>query len=132
MTKIKSKCTFVLNGDTFFNEFRGSFSGAFYDKRKDKWLIYTGHTGEKQIFYAKTPDGYLFGSEMRFMVETLKSNDLPVTIDKIGSYLSLTNGFCIEDRTLVEEIHKLTAGHFIRVSSGELEKKQYHRFSNRP
>lgn len=120
------------NGDAFFNEFRGSFSGALYEKKEDKWLIYTGHIGEKQVFYSKTPDGFLFGSEMRFMVETLKLNSLPVTIDKTGAYLSLTNGFCIEDRTLVEEIHKLTAGHYIRLSSGEFRIIQYHHFSNKP
>lgn len=120
------------NGETFFNEFRGSFSGALFDKKEDKWLVYTGHTGEKQVFYARTPDGYLFGSEMRFMVETLKQNSLPVTIDKTGAYLSLTHGFCIEDRTLVEEVHKLIAGHYIRISSSEFEIIQYHRFSNKP
>ena len=120
------------NGETFFNEFRGSFSGALFDKKENKWLVYTGHTGEKQIFYASTPDGYLFGSEMRFMVETLKQNSLPVTIDKTGAYLSLTHGFCIEDRTLVKEVHKLVAGHYIRISSGEFEIIQYHRFSNKP
>ena len=120
------------NGEAFFNEFRGSFSGALFDKKEDKWLVYTGHTGEKQVFYTRTPDGYLFGSEMRFIVETLKLHSLPVTIDKTGAYLSLTHGFCIEDRTLVEEVHKLIAGHYIRILSGEFEIIQYHRFSNKP
>lgn len=120
------------NGDTFFNEFRGSFSGALYDKRSNKWLIYTGHTGEKQVFFSKTPDGFLLGSEMRFVVEALKLNALPVSLDMTGAYLSLTNGFCIEDRTLVKEVHKLIAGHFIRIISGELEIIRYHRFSNKP
>lgn len=123
---------YLSHGDAFFNAFRGSFSGALYDKKENKWLVYTGHTGEKQIFYSKTPDGFLFGSEMRFMVESLKSNRLPVTIDKTGAYLSLTHGFCIEDRTLVREIHKLIAGHYLRLTSRGLEVIQYHRFSNKP
>ena len=119
-------------GESFFNLFRGSFSGALYDKVADKWIIYTGHTGEKQVFYAKVPGGYLFGSEMRFMVESLKLNNLPVTIDRTGCYLSLTHGFCIEDRTLVAEVHKLIAGHFIRLTPKGMEIIQYHRFSNKP
>ena len=123
---------YKLCGDAFFSEFRGSFSGALFDKKKDKWIVYTGHTGEKQVFYAKTPEGYLFGSEMRFMVETLKKNSLPVTIDEIGAYLSLSNGFCIEDRTLVEEVHKLIAGNYICLTSDDFEIIKYHRFSNRP
>lgn len=123
---------YLSHGDAFFNSFRGSFSGALYDKKVNKWLVYTGHTGEKQVFYSKTSGGYLFGSEMRFMVESRKSNHLPVTIDKTGAYLSLTHGFCIEDRTLVNEVHKLIAGHYLRLTSKGLEVIQYHRFSNKP
>lgn len=123
---------YQIEGEAFFNAFRGSFSGAIYDKQKDKWIIYTGHTGEKQVFYTKTPDGYLFGSEMRFMVETLKNNQLPVSIDETGTYMSLTHGFCIENRTLVSEVHKLIAGHYLRLTSDGLEIIQYHRFTNKP
>lgn len=123
---------YEANGETFFDSFRGSFSGALYDKASDKWIIYTGHTGEKQVFYAQVPGGYLFGSEMRFMVESLKHNELPVTLDKTGCYMSLTHGFCIEDRTLVSEVHKLIAGHYIRLTQSGLDIIQYHRFSNKP
>ena len=123
---------YEANGETFFDSFRGSFSGALYDKAADKWIIYTGHTGEKQVFYAQVPGGYLFGSEMRFMVETLKKNKLPVTLDKTGCYMSLTYGFCIEDRTLVSGIHKLIGGHYIRLTPSGLDIIQYHRFSNKP
>lgn len=123
---------YEANGETFFDSFRGSFSGALYDKAAEKWIIYTGHTGEKQVFYAQVPGGYLFGSEMRFMVESLKHNKLPVTLDKTGCYMSLTHGFCIEDRTLVSEVHKLIAGHYIRLTPSGVDIIQYHRFSNKP
>lgn len=123
---------YEVEGESFFDAFRGSFSGVLFDKKEDKWIIYTGHTGEKQVFYAQTPDGFLFGSEMRFMVNTCKKNGLPISIDKAGAYLSLTHGFCIEDKTLVSEIHKLIAGHYIRLVQGRLEIIRYHRFSNEP
>ena len=123
---------YEVEGESFFNAFRGSFSGALFDKREDKWIIYTGHTGEKQVFYAKTPDGFLFGSEMRFLVETCKYNELPITIDKIGAYFSLTHGYCLEDRTLVSEVHKLIAGHYLRLTKFGMEIIQYHRFTNQP
>ena len=40
------------NGDAFFADFRGEFSGAFYDKALDKWLVFTNHTGTNPVFYA--------------------------------------------------------------------------------
>lgn len=119
-------------GEAFFNAFRGSFSGALYDKKADKWIVYTCHTGEKQVFYTSLENGFLMASEMRFMVETMKANHLHPEVDEVGCYFSLTHGFCIEDRTLVKEVHKLIAGHYLRIQHGKLEVVQYHRFSNKP
>lgn len=120
------------NGEAFYNAFRGSFSGALYDKQEDKWIVFTCHTGEKQVFYRQEPDGFLVASEMRFMVEIMKANQIRPEIDEIGCYFSLTHGFCIEDRTLVKDVHKLIAGHYLRIQNGQLEVIQYHRFTNKP
>ena len=119
-------------GDTFFNDFRGSFSGLFYDKAQDRWLIYTNHVGDKQVFVYKTTDGYIFASEIGFIADTCKINDMPISLDKTGAYMALTFGFCIEDRTLIQEVRKLCAGHYIKLQNGLIEDIQYHRFSNKP
>lgn len=119
-------------GDDFFNAFRGSFSGILYDKNQDKWLIYTDHIGEKQVFVSKVLDGYLFGSEMRFIVGTRKVNNFSCTLDEVGAYFTITHGFCIENLTLVQEVHKLTAGQYFRLQRGKLEQLTYCRFTNNP
>ena len=126
------KMMYFRNGEAFFNEFRGSFSGAFYDKHENKWIIYTDHIGDKQVFYTETPDGYLFGSEIGFLVGARKRNGLPVSIDETGCYMSLTHGFCIDDRTLVKEVHKLIAGHYYRLTSEGFSICRYHQFDNTP
>lgn len=123
---------YARNGDAFFNEFRGSFSGVFYDKNADKWLIYTNHIGDKQVFYSKTSYGCLFGSEIGFLAECRKKNSLPVSVDETGCYMTLTHGFCIDDRTLVKEVHKLIAGHYCRVTSEGIGVFRYHQFDNTP
>lgn len=123
---------YLGNGDSFFNEFRGSFSGALYDKQNNKWLVYTDHVGDKQIFYTETPDGYIFGSEIGFLVDARKANGLTVTVDETGCYMTMTHGFCIEDRTLVNEVHKLIAGHYYELTPNGLRTIRYHQFSNIP
>ena len=123
---------YLNDGDTFFNEFRGSFSGALYDKEQDKWLVYTDHIGDKQVFYTKTEKGLVFGSEIGFLVETRKLNHLPVSIDETGCYMSLTHGFCIDDKTLVNEVHKLIAGHYYEFTKNGLRVRKYHQFDNKP
>ena len=123
---------YLRNGDSFFNEFRGSFSGALYDKQQEKWIIYTDHIGDKQIFYTETPEGYIFGSEIGFLVNARKINNLPVTVDETGCYMTLTHGFCIDDKTLVKEVHKLIAGHYYELTPSGLRILRYHQFSNIP
>lgn len=123
---------YLRNGESFFNEFRGSFSGALYDKQQEKWIIYTDHIGDKQIFYTETPEGYIFGSEIGFLVNTRKINNLPVTIDETGCYMTLTHGFCIDDKTLVKEVHKLIAGHYYELTPSGVRILRYHQFSNIP
>ena len=123
---------YSISGEKFFNEFRGSFSGVLFDKTNDTWLIFTDHIGDKQVFYSGLNGCLLFGSEMRFMVETLKANNIPVKLNNTGAYLVLTHGFVIEDHTLVSEVKKLTAGHYLKVDSKGVHEIQYHRFTNQP
>lgn len=124
---------YKINGDDFFKDFRGSFSGLFYDKKQDKWLIYTNHIGDKQVFlYKIADDEYIFASEIGFIVDTLKSNGFSVSLNKTGAYFALTHGFVIEDKTLVQGVSKLIAGTYYKLDNGELTEVTYHRFSNTP
>ncbi|MBO4264074.1 MAG: hypothetical protein J5871_05285 [Bacteroidales bacterium] len=119
-------------GETFFNAFRGSFSGVLYDKKADKWLVYTDHIGDKQVFWAQTRDGWLLGSEIGFLAGTLQANGLPLTLDETGAYQVLTHGFTFESRTLLREIHKLIPGRYWKLEKGQWEHLRYHRFHNTP
>jgi len=120
------------NGETFFEEFRGSFSGLFYDKKKDKWIIYTNHIGDKQIFYYKMEDRIIFGSEINYLVSYMKNNKISYTFDEIGAYFILTYGYMLEDYTLFKEIKKLNAGKYIKIDNNKFEVKTYHEIDNTP
>lgn len=118
---------------TFYNEFRGSFLGFVYDKRKDEWLFYTDHIGDKQIFYAHLSEGgCLVATEMSYMVDTMRLNGQKLTPNRDAAYMAITLGYVIENNTLVEEISKLVAGHYLVLSDGNVAECQYHRFSNVP
>jgi asparagine synthase (glutamine-hydrolysing) len=121
------------HGEDFFNQFRGSFSGVFFDKLAKKWIIYTDQIGDKQIFYFLLPDGIVFGSEMAFVLDYLKKNDFNITLNLTGAYLCLTCGFMIEDHTLVDEIKKLQAGHYLKIdANNKVDIIKYHEFNNIP
>ena len=120
-------------GDAFFKDFRGSFSGIFYDKKQDKWLVYTNHIGDKQVFLYKLSDNdFLFASEIGFIVDTLKKNKIEISVNNIGVYFALTHGFVIEDKTLVKGVEKLIAGNYYKIEKNILSEHKYHRFTNKP
>ncbi len=120
------------HGESFFNHFRGSFSGVFVDKKKEIYLVYTNHIGDKQVFYTGTPDHFIFGSEPGWVFDYCKKHNLPLSLDEEAAYMLLTYGFFVENQSLAREVRKLTAGHYLRIKNGKFEEIQYHRFSNEP
>ena len=119
-------------GEAFYLPWRGSFCGLLYDKQEGKWLLFTNHIGDKQLFYASTESGYLVSTEMDCLVRTMKQNELPLTLNHDAVYFTITHGFMIEDHTIAQEIKKIPAGHYLRIQNGESKLIRYHRFTNKP
>lgn len=119
-------------GECFFNQFRGSFSGVFIDKKKDLMLVYTNHIGDKQVFYTGSPAHFVFASEPGWVFDYCKKNELPLSLDEAAAYMLLTYGFFLENQTLAKEIRKLTAGHYLKIQNGLVDEIEYHRFHNDP
>lgn len=123
---------YKLNGAEFFNEFRGSFSGVFFDKSNDLKIIFTDQIGDKQIFYSEINNELTFGSEINYIIENFTKSNISYTLNTTSAYNLLTFGFLIEDGTLVNEIHKLIAGHYILLKNGKIEIKCYYKLDNTP
>ncbi|MCK9453308.1 MAG: hypothetical protein M0Q90_16545 [Bacteroidales bacterium] len=123
---------YETNGETFFNEFRGSFSGIFRDKKRDITLIFTDHIGSKQVFYSKVNEQFVFGSEINFIVDFYRNNDQAYHLNKNAAYFLLTYGFMVEEHTLFQEIKKLVAGHYIKMAGQNTEIIRYHLLDNTP
>ena len=119
-------------GETFYLPWRGSFCGLLYDKKEQKWIVFTNHIGDKQVFYAQVDGSILLSTEMDMLVQTLKQNDVSLSLHREAVYFTITHGFMIEDQTIANEIKKLPAGHYLRIQNGKTELLQYHRFTNKP
>lgn len=117
------------NGETFFNEFRGSFSGIFIDKKSNKKLIYTDHIGTKPIFYH---NDNIIASDIKWIVEILRNNKKSYSFDQIGAYCLLTYGFMIDKMTLIKEVKRLLAGNYIILENTNQDIKEYFKLENIP
>ena len=119
-------------GETFFNRFRGSFSGAFFDKSANKWLIYTNHTGDNPIFYALFDEEFHVGSQVTYLIDALKNTKHSLHFDEDGAYQILTFGFMERNNTFAKEIRRLRGGTYLRIVHGKAEVCEYHMFRKHP
>lgn len=119
-------------GDRFFNEFRGSFSGALYDKRDNKWLVYVSHIGDKQVFHTEIGGEHIFASDIADVVAYMHKRGIHVEMDSEAAYLILTRGSVVENKTTIVGVDRLSAGRYYELKDGQLQDLQYHRFSNTP
>ena len=61
---------YILNNKSkvFFNEFRGTFSGACYSVEEKKWIVYTNHVGDKPVFYYCKDDIFVASTSLLALV----------------------------------------------------------------
>ena len=117
-------------GNLFFNDFRGSFAGALYDKTLSKWIIFTDHLGTKFIYYSYVNGIFLCSLMMDNMYKLLRNNNIEYKLDLAGAYMQLSYGFMLEDYTLCNEIKKIQPGDYIILQDNILSICPYFRLKN--
>lgn len=118
------------NGDCFFEDLRGSFAGALYDKEQGKWIIFTDHLGSKFIYYSFVGGVFICSLMMDNMYKLLMNNNIRYHLDVTGAFMELSYGFMLEDYTLCEEIKKIQPGDFIVIKDGNLSVHSYFKLKN--
>lgn len=116
--------------ETFPNVLRGSFSGFFYDKKKDLFLLFNDHIGDKMLFYFEDEHGVAFASDWPILYHSL-GDRCPTNINEHFCWSMLTYGYSPVYETPITAIHRLGAGEYICISNQQCRRKHYHHFSNK-
>jgi len=110
----KTDSEVVLNaldawGEKALNRFNGMFALALWDRKKRKLLLARDRYGIKPLYYAQQGNTFSFGSEQKAI---LANPEFGRSIDKSAllEYFTFQNIFT--DRTLLNDIKLLPAGHF--------------------
>ncbi len=94
-------------------KFNGMFSFAFFDKRGKKLFLGRDRYGIKPLYYSRQGDLFLFGSEQKAITSHPKFKK-KLNKKALFEYFTFQNIFT--DKTLLEDIKILKAGHWLSVN----------------
>jgi asparagine synthase (glutamine-hydrolysing) len=109
-------------GDDAVERFRGMFAFALWDARKRRLLLVRDRLGVKPLYYAVTPTGVVFGSEIKSILEDPEVSR-EWSAEAIDAYLALQ--YVPAPSTIYKGIHKLPPGHRLVAEQGRTSISQY-------
>lgn len=124
--------SYQKNGNQFFNELKGSYYGFLFDKKKNKWIIFSDHISSKPVYFAKFQNHICFANNYIELVNHLKQNEQQVTLNEQAAYLLLSYGYVFEDITITNEIKRLMVGYSAVVQNGSLQFENFYTLTNNP
>ena len=109
-------------GEEAVHRFRGMFAFALWDEPRRRLLLVRDRLGIKPLYYAVTPTGITFGSEIKSLLE---DPDVPKdwSGEALDAYLALL--YVPGPQTIYRHIHKLPAGHLLVAEDGRASVRRY-------
>src|SRR5579884_264170 len=101
---------------------RGMFAFAIYDRRNRSLLLARDRLGKKPLHYATDGDWFLFGSEIKSLLEA--SPGL-IEINREGILNYFYFGYIPDPESAFKRIHKLPPGHLLELRNGSVTVKRY-------
>lgn len=109
--------------DMLLDKIEGMFAICIYDIRKRIVYLARDRYGEKPLYYLQNKDEFVFASELKAFQPNLNK----YSIDKKALNFYLALSYIPAPYTIYYEIRKLEASHYLKISEGNIENKQYYR-----
>ncbi len=109
-------------GEECVHDLNGQWAFAIWDSKRERLFLSRDRLGVRPLFYAKTSDGLLFGSEIKSL---LAVPSLPRAIDLQALDELFTFWITLPPRTIFEGVSELPPGHSLVLERGELRVQSY-------
>ncbi len=116
---------YLNKGECFFENFRGVFSGVFYDKKLSKVIIFSDHIGTKHIYYYFFNKELYISSSINELYTFFSNNNIKYSLSEEASYMLLTYGYMLNDNTLCDNIKRLEPGSYIVFENNKMTIKTF-------
>nr|WP_321353565.1 asparagine synthase-related protein [uncultured Draconibacterium sp.] len=120
-------------GIEYLNSLRGSLCGSIYDKIKKEYIVFTNHIGDQKLYYAETANSIYIGSDLFELASSLRKESVKLNLNLNAAYSLLSFGYLIDNATLVSEIKRIPAGHYLYIDqNGNSQLLKYFELNNQP
>ena len=103
------------DGAECVNQLNGMFAFAIWDAREHVLFAARDHFGIKPFYYAFNDEFFIFASEIKALFQTELIQPRP---NPAGLIDYLTFQFCLGEKTLFQDIHRLLPGHTLLLKPG--------------
>ncbi len=108
-------------GKEAVNKFRGMFSFAILDKKKEKLILCRDRAGVKPLYYYFDGNLFIFASEIKAIISHPKVKK-EINFDALALFLEF--GYIPEPHSIFKNIYKLEPGHFLEIDKNKKIKKE--------
>lgn len=105
-----------LGVDRFLGEAEGMFAAAIYDRQTRRLILARDRAGEKPLCYVVTPEGLVFASEVKALIEGLGKTP---QLDDSAIYLYLLLRYVPAPFTIFSGVKKVPPGHYLLWEAGK-------------
>src|ERR1700752_1282109 len=100
----------------------GMFAFAVWDNRERTLTLVRDHVGIKPLYYANTPEAFVFGSEIKAI---LASKTIAPKLNPEALHQFLTFLWAPDPNTLFDGINTVPPGHYLQFKNGEVKLTQW-------
>ncbi len=110
------------SGTDLLERINGMFAFALWDKEKEKLFIARDRIGKKPLYYYRSGNDIVFGSELKAML-VLPEIPREIRMDALYDYFAYQ--YIPDPKTIFKDIYKLEPGYFLEINKATFLKKQY-------
>ena len=97
---------------TFFEDFRGAFSGAVYDKENGEWILFTDQLNMHLLLKCADKGRFAFGSQMNYLADWMRCNNIHRDMDPMWQEDVLTYGYMLDVHTALQGVERVFPGSY--------------------
>ena len=113
---------YALHGDDCVKHLEGMFAFALWDIPRRRLLMARDHMGQKPLFWAQTPKGFAFASEVKGVLAS-GLVEAATHLEALYHYISLR--YIPDDLTLFSGVTKLPAAHRLIHENGQTRVERF-------